>query len=206
MLELFHIFVFIKQLRMEQITQLISEYISKSKKNFWHGSPFEPLLRLGLDERGEWGEKLIETIISCYTTMSVVWKGNKTTSREDGSIWDILISLKRTEIKTAMRGSDKDTWQHEKIVEEPCWEKIIFLDLDYNGIWFTVQNHDDIPFGNSKHKLLGVKSTPCKGGWKFDLSGSRISKLEKKGYSFYYDMNNGNNDKLKEFFEFHFSK
>ena len=198
---------------MEAITNLISNYVSKSKKNFWDGSPFEPLLKVGLDERGEWGEELIYTILTNETSLDVHWEGNKNTDREDGSIWDILISSIgvetksfRTEVKTAMRGSSKDTWQHEKIVESPCWDKIIFIDLDYNGIWFTVQNHNDIPFGNSKHKILDIVSTPCKGGWKFDLSGHRISKLQDIGCSYYYDMNTNDNEKLKEFFEFHFSK
>jgi hypothetical protein len=190
---------------METIKNLISEYVSKSKKHYWDGSPFEPLLKLGLDERGEFGENLVNTLLKNETSLDVHWEGNKTIDREDGSIWDILISSYRTEVKTAMRGSEKDTWQHEKIVESPCWNKIIFVDLEYNGIWFTVQNHDDIPFGDSKHEILGVKSTPCKAGWKFDLSGYRISQLKNVGCSFFYDMDNVDNKGLKDFFEHHFS-
>ena len=189
---------------METIETLIEEYVAKSKKHFWDGSPFERLLKLGLDERGEWGENLIYTILSSMTDLDIIWEGSKNTYREDGSIWDILIYKWKTEIKTAMRGSTQDTWQHEKIVETHCWDKIIFIDLDYNGIWFTIQDYSQIPFGESKHEILGIKSTECKGGWKFDLSGYRISKLKESGYSFYLDMGNKDFNKLTEFFKFHF--
>ena len=187
------------------VKNIIKEKVSKSlKQDFWDGSEFEPLLKLGSDERGEIGEQIINDLVKDLTEYVVVWEGNKNTGRKDGSIWDILINSFRTEVKTAMRGSKTFTWQHEKIVEDKCWDKLIFVDIDYSGIWFTVQNYGQIPYGNNTHEITGTKSTYHLGAWKFDLSPTKIKKLEKMGNSLYYDIKNPNNNELKYFLEYHF--
>jgi hypothetical protein len=187
------------------IKNIINEKVLKSlKQHFWSGSEFEPLLKLGSDERGEIGEQIVNDLVKDLTEFIVVWEGNKNTGRQDGSIWDILINGFRTEVKTAMRGSKNSTWQHEKIVEDMCWDKLIFVDIDYSGIWFTIQNYGQIPYGNNTHKVTGTKSTYHLGGWKFDLSTTKIKKLETMGYSLYYDIKNPNNHELITFFEKHF--
>ena len=187
------------------VENLIEKYVTNSKKNFWDGSPFNRLLKLGIDERGKLGEELVCQLLRAYTILTCIWDGDKNTSRKDGTIWDIFIQIFESEIKTAMRGSSVATWQHEKIVQEQVWKKIVFVDFDYRGIWFTVQNYSDIPFEKQTHKILGKKSTKCKGGWKFDLTIKHILTLEKLGYSFYYDVNNPDLQGFKKFFELHFS-
>lgn len=188
------------------ITENIDTFISKSnKKNYWEGSTFERLLEIGPDERGEWGEKTVNDILIEYVNITTEWEGNQNTGREDNTVWDILINGYRTEVKTAMRGSTTTSWQHEKITEENCWEKLIFVDIDYNGIWFTVQNYGQIPYGESKHDITKTKSTYHLGGWKFDLSPTKIKKLKDKGYSFYHDINNPDLNSLSEFFNKHFN-
>lgn len=190
----------------EIITNLVNEFANRSKKkDYWSGSVFEPLLAIGSDERGELGEKIIYEIFSKYTKFKVSWDGNKNIARKDGSIWDILVNIFTNEVKTAMRGSTSATWQHEKIVEANCWDKIIFIDIDYSSIWFTVQNHSQIPFNDSKHEILGKKSTYHLGGWKFDLSLRQLKILEKEGYSFEYQMDGSNLDELIAFLIRHFS-
>jgi hypothetical protein len=188
------------------VKNIISEMVSKSvKQDFWNGSEFEHLLKLGSDERGEVGEQIVNELVKNLTNYVVVWEQNKNTGRKDGSIWDILINSFRTEVKTAMRGSKKPTWQHEKIVEENCWDKLIFVDFDYSGIWFTVQNYGQIPYNDEKHEITGTKSTYHLGGWKFDLSTKKIEKLFEKGQSLFYNIKNPNDDELKSFFEYHFN-
>lgn len=191
---------------LDTVLGIINEFVEKSKKqSYWEGSRFEPMLKLGSDERGEMGEKLINNLMIELTDLPVEWEQNQNIGRIDGDIWDILINNHRTEVKLAMRGSTKVTWQHEKIVEEECWDKIIFIDLDYNGIWFSIQNYGQIPYGDNLHKITGTKSTWHLGGWKFDLSPRKIDKLMQKGYSFYYDMDNPNKDGLSKFFNKHLS-
>jgi hypothetical protein len=189
------------------VTNIIKEKTLKSsKEDYWNGSKFEPLLKLGSDERGEIGEQIVNELIKDLTEYIVIWEQNKNTGREDGSIWDILINSYKTEVKAAMRGSKNLTWQHEKIVEEQCWDKIIFVDFDYSGIWFTVQNYGQIPYGDNKNEITGTKSTWHLGGWKFDLSPTKIEKLTQKGYSMFYNIEDPNNEELKTFFEHHFSR
>lgn len=188
-----------------EIHNLIERYTKDcKKKNYWSGSDFEKLLNLSSDARGKWGEELLYQLITLYTCLKVEWEGDKNTSREDGSIWDIFINFFETEVKTAMKNSSSDVWQHEKIVEAPVWKKTIFVDIEYSGIWFTVQNYGDIPYGKDKHKILNKKSTFHLDGWKFDLSKNHISKLQSLGYSFFYDVKKPNNEGLKLFFETHF--
>ena len=190
---------------MDIVKDLLKEYVSNSKKkNFWSGSPYEGLVQLGIDERGSWGENILFSLLSKITLLNSVWDGNSNTNREDGSIWDIKIENKKTEVKTAMRGTSTAVWQHEKIVNDNSWEKIVFIDVDYNGIWFTIQNYNDIPFGSEKHKLLNKKTTPCKGGWKFDLTDKHIEKLKNNNNSFYWDGKNPDSEGFKIFFEENF--
>jgi hypothetical protein len=192
---------------MSLVLNLVEEYSKKSKKkNYWKGSPFESLLELSSDERGKLGEDLMKRLCNEVLGYESLWEGDKNVGRKDGSIWDILIKQKRTEIKFAMRGSSTPMWQHEKIKEEPIWDKIIFIDIDYDGVWFTIQNYGDIPYGDEKHKITNTKSTQHLGDWKFDLSLVRISKLHKMGYSYRLDIKKPDYDQLKCFFDTHFSE
>ena len=163
------------------------------------------MLKLSSDERGELGEKILFDVISKQTNLPVEWEGNKNTSRNDGSIWDININGYRVEVKTAMRGTSTAVWQHEKIVEENCWDKVIFFDFNHSSIWITVQDHSQMPFNNDRHKILNKKSTFHLGGWKFDLTESQIKKLENEGYSINIDINQPNNESISEFIIRHFS-
>lgn len=186
------------------VLNIINEYSKKSKKqSYWEGSQFESMLKLSSDERGEIGEKIINDLVGELTDLPVEWEQNQNVGRTDGDIWDILINNQRTEVKLAMRGSTNPTWQHEKIVEEKCWDKIIFIDLDYNGIWFSIQSYGQIPYGDNKHEITGTKSTYHLGGWKFDLSLTKINKLKASGYSIYYDLSNPNLEELANFFNKH---
>jgi hypothetical protein len=191
---------------MNFIDKLTESYIEKSKrKDYWSGSYFEKFLNLSSDEKGQYGEELIKNLFEQLTSIFVEWEGNTNVGRKDGSIWDILINNYKTEIKMAMLTFSSGIWQHEKLVEDCCWDKVIFVDVDYSGIWFTVQNHSQIPFHTSKHSILNKKSTWHLGGWKFDLTEQHLKKLEKHGMSFYLEMKNMDLNGLKVFFEKHFS-
>lgn len=185
------------------IINIINEFQSESKKLYWDGSKFEPLLKMSSDKRGEFGERIINDKVQELTDLSVEWDGNKNVGRPDGDIWDILINNYRVEVKFAMRGSTQETWQHEKITEENCWDKVIFVDLDFSGIWFTIQDYGQIPYGDEKHEITGTKSTFHLGAWKFDLSPTKIKKLEEKGFSIYYDIQNPDDKKLSNFLNKH---
>jgi hypothetical protein len=190
---------------MNIVESVTDEYTSKpKKKNIWLGTPFEELVTLSPDERGHWGEKLVYTLITyLLPNIDCFWDSNKNTSNEDGSIWDILIGIFRTEVKTAFLGTNEKSFQHENLHKDKEWDKVLFVDVVQNGIWFTVQNKSDIPFGDTLHKILNVKSTPHLSGHKFDLSLYRCEKLVKSGDCFFYNLED--NEGLIKFLEFHFT-
>ena len=165
----------------------ISRKIVDDSINIWVGSPFEFLQRISPDERGKWGESILSSLISNNTDYCVIWNGDKNTNNSDGSIYDMLISNYRTETKTATKGSKKDFWQHDNLYEENKWDKVVFIDVDLYGIYFTIQNHSDIPFNKNKHAILNKVSTRHLSAWKFDLSRKQLNILEKNGVTFYYD-------------------
>ena len=187
---------------LESVT---AEYTSKpDQKNIWIGTPFEKLVLRSSDERGHWGENLVYRLIEyLLPTLHLFWDSNKNTSNEDGSIWDMIINVFRTEIKTAFLGSG-GTFQHENLYEDKEWDKVLFVDVVPDGIWFTVQTKSDIPFGESRHKILNVVSTRHLSGHKFDLSPYRCKKLLDSGSSFFFDLKD--DDGLKNFLELHFSE
>lgn len=185
--------------KINELFDVIKNDTLKNCENIWVGSPFEFLQDLSSDEIGRWGENVAYSLINELTNYKVVWDKDKNIKNRDGSIYDIFVNLYRLETKTATKGTKSDKWQHENLYEENVWDKIIFIDVNLFGIYFTIMNHADIPFGDSKHLLLNKKSTRHLSGWKFDLTLNQIKKLENNGDTFYYDWNNPNEEGLKKF-------
>jgi hypothetical protein len=104
---------------MNIVESVTANYTSKiKKKNIWLGTTFEQLVTLSSDERGHWGETLVYSLITkLLPNLVCFWDSNKNTSNEDGSIWDILIGIFRTEVKTAFQDSN-GKFQHENLYED----------------------------------------------------------------------------------------
>ena len=183
------------------IEDLIKKHSTNNKrKKFWENSKFEPLVHQTSDARGVWGEEFVEQILK-ISNIDCVWFKDKNIKQENG-VWDILVIINqlnniRLEVKTAFKGTKSDTWQHDNIYKENYWDKIIFVDVDYDKIYITVQNRDDIPFDDDGHKILkgkgkngGKKSTRHLSAWKFDLTKNQLQVLERHGLSFLLDVNN----------------
>ena len=142
------------------IEDLIKKYSNNNKrKEFWENSKFEPLIHQTSDARGVWGEEFVEQILK-LSNIDCVWNKDKNTNHENG-IWDILVTNQsnnvRLEVKTAFKDTKNDKWQHDNIYKENYWDKIIFVDVDYDKIYLTIQNRDDIPFDEDGHKILKMK-------------------------------------------------
>jgi hypothetical protein len=117
----------------------------------------------------------------------------------------MMIENFRTETKTATKGSKVDLWQHDNLYEELKWDKVVFIDVDLYGIYFTIQNHSDIPFNNDRHRILNKKSTRHLSAWKFDLTKKQLGILENNGTTFYYDWNQPNEKGFIEFLNMGFA-
>jgi hypothetical protein len=202
--------------KLKMVEELIIKYSSNNeRKNFWNGSKFEPLIHQTSDARGVWGEELVEKLF-ISAGINCVWNKDKNINQENG-IWDILvdsiIKKVRLEVKTAFKDTKDDKWQHDNIYKEDYWDVIIFVDVDYDKVYFTIQQKEDIPFDFDGHKILkgrgnngGKKSTRHLSAWKFDLNKNQIKILESHGFSFTLDMCKPDYESLNKFFIKHIIK
>lgn len=180
----------------------------KRKTNIWTNSVFEFLTDgFTSDERGFWGENFFQNVIKNYTKFNVLWDKDNNTAPSDG-VYDMTINKYRTEIKTAMKGTSDDNWQHDSIKEKEDWDKLVFVDLHPNGnIFFTCINSCDMVYGNDKHNIFGRKSSKCKDGHKFDFSNASHQKGISYELTIKCNVNNKDDTiKLSKFLDKHFGK
>ena len=172
--------------------------------DIWKNSEFHFLVPLSSDERGRWGEYFFHRLLQEYTNYSVDWDGDSNTEPEDG-IYDMKANYLRTEMKTAMKGTKSDTWQHDVIKEVDDYDRLVFLDLKPdNNIYITVIKNTEMVYG-TKHPIFEKKSTPCKGGWKFDMSNATLRKGVDAGLTYIYEWETPNDTELSTFLNRHFA-
>jgi hypothetical protein len=171
--------------------------IVQQREDIWKNSIFKPLIDLPIDTRGNWGESFISDTLSNNRKFSIKWDEN--CIDPDGK-YDIIINKKRVEVKTAFRGTKTHSWQHENLYSDHAWDKILFVDVDVDGIYFTVLNFNQMYFDKA-HPVFGRKPTLRKNQtdkYKFDLSIKNIQKGIEHGLTFHYDLEN--DDELLDFF------
>ena len=173
-------------------------------EDIWKKSEFHFLLPLSSDERGRWGEDYFHRMLQEYTNFLVEWDGDSNTEPEDG-IYDMKANSLRTEMKTAMKGTKSDTWQHDVIKEVDDFDRLVFLDLKPNNtIHITVIKNTEMVYG-TRHPIFEKTSTPCKGGWKFDMSNATLRKGLAAGLTYVHDLKNPNGAEVSKFLVRHFS-
>ena len=162
-------------------------------KDYWKGSYFEFLKTFSLDERGKWGERLIYKMLQ-NSGLESHWDGDNNTDPEDGiyDIWVLFKMLKkRIEVKTAMRGTSQDSWQHENVYGSlDIWDKLVFLDIDYDKLYLTVFDYEDMVW-DKRNPIIGRKPTLRKDSidaYKIDMGGASLKKTLSSGYTFQHVM------------------
>jgi hypothetical protein len=199
---------------MNDLTQYLCESVEETfanRVNLWQDSPFQKLTLLTNDERGKWGEKTIKHLIETYTDYSVDWFGDKNINQSDGT-YDIIVKTSnnnyRVEIKTATRGNSKNpNWQHENLIKDEQWDKIVFLDVDLFGIYISIINFDEIDF-NIKHPIFGRTPTLRKNQddkYKFDFGKKQQDCGIEYGLSFFFDIRTDDTSPLRDFLSHRFS-
>jgi hypothetical protein len=185
-------------LNVKKITEdLIAKYEANTNKA-WKGSPFEFMYGWSNDERGKFGEEWLLSVCQDVANLKCQWDGDSNTRPIDGGTYDMIINLiKRltTEIKTAMSCASSANWQHENIYAKSVWDKLTFLDFDYDKIYITVLMPSNMTylFQNEQDPILGKKATlreSQEDKWKFDYSRRTLANSIKAGYTFTYDWNN----------------
>ena len=140
------------------------------------------------------------------------WDGDSNIRPEDGGTYDILVNLikrLKNEVKTAFSCSKSANWQHENIYAKSVWDKLTFVDIDYDKIYITVlmPTNMEYLFRNEVDPILGKKATlreAQEDKWKFDYSRKTLANSIKAGYTFVYDYNNPDDEGLVEHLLKHF--
>ncbi len=179
------------------LDETIKEAIDNSSDS-WKGSPFELLIGITNDERGRWGEKFLFRIIKESAGIDSTWDGDCNTRPKDGGTYDILVNLIRklkNEVKTAFSCTSSANWQHENIYAKSVWDKLTFVDVDYDKIYISVLTPENMEylFRNERDPVLGKKATlreSQQDKWKFDFSRATVKNAIAAGYTFCYDYNN----------------
>ena len=152
---------------MTQLSSTLNAAIERTT-NRWRGSLFEPLQSMSNDERGKFGEELINNLAN-LTSHDVVFQGDFNTNNDDG-VFDILINVKRCEVKLATQDVNNN-FQHENIYAANVWDVVFFVDVVYDGIFITVLNYDELDV-TKRHPIFNRKPTLRKAQsdkFKFDL-------------------------------------
>jgi|14BtaG_2_1085337.scaffolds.fasta_scaffold07959_3 hypothetical protein len=193
----------------------LNKKYKRKRNNLWKNSPYEFLVTTGLspDDKGRWGEEFIHSLIEEHTEFNSEWMGDENAGHNDGSIFDININKKRTEVKMATSGVNRKknklnyTFQHENIYEEKIWDKLVLLDVEPSGFYLTVINHEDMVFGDNIHPIFKKKSTKHLSAWKFDMSKTSLNRGLENGLTTYLsiDWNESDLSNLKSFLNKHFS-
>lgn len=176
------------------LDETIKEAIDNSKE-LWKGSPFESLTTITNDERGRWGEKFLFRVITEIAGIESTWDGDSNVRPKDGGTYDILVNLMKrlkNEVKTAFCCSHDANWQHENIYAKSVWDKLTFVDVDYDKIYITVlmPTNMEYLFNNERDPILGKKATlreAQEDKWKFDYSRKTLANSIKAGYTFVWD-------------------
>lgn len=182
----------------------IDDAYDKRTNTYWLGSVFERLITLTNDERGRWGEDLLQRFLT-LSGIANDWDGDNNTKPTDG-IYDIKVtSTDRLEVKTA---TSEDNWQHENIYSRPLWDKIAFIDVDYDHIYLTVLSYEDLAYilvpDTVQHTELR-KSATLRGSqtdkYKFDFSRRTRDLAIQAGHTLVIDIASLDNETITTFLQ-----
>jgi hypothetical protein len=188
---------------MKELKKSRDAILAKSE-NIWINSIFGFLVPLSSDERGEWGEDYFHQMMKRVTKYLVLWD-NTTNIKYDDGIYDLSANKKRTEIKTAMKGTRTNNFQHEHIVEAEYYDILVLQDLTPDDkIYFTIIKNNEMVYEKDIHSIFKTKATPCKGGWKYDMRPSTLNRGIEAGLTYLHDLKKPNYKQLSKFLVRHF--
>lgn len=165
---------------------IMEEKKKEDDKNIWGNSIYKYLPFLQANNVGKVGEILIHNLCINNQINSTI-DGTKTKMSGGG---DGTINNKTVEIKTALLGSNKSTFQHE-LGEHP-WNAIymIFIDIAPDNVYITIfKNFTEEQYKTKKFKCnpyFPTKSITRRkgvGNFKLDTSININDKNIKNGYS-----------------------
>jgi len=163
-------------------SMVVSKHLVK-----WEKSPFHKVKNTSCDTKGWVGECMVNKF-AIFAGLDTVWDGN---TRFDDSIvsYDLMINNRRVEVKTATVGV-RDTWQHEHLHPDNDFDFAVFVDFDFNDIYFTVFKRKYFDFDNSYIDIINRKMTPHVGGYKITFTHNTIKQCRILGLTSTFSRDN----------------
>lgn len=128
----------------DRLCTITAQVLSARKdKHGWDKGLFADILLLSADERGEVGERLIESLLSDAGVEGVTRSGALDRTQKH---WDIRTADIDIEVKTATLGRNVSTFQHESIEKDRNYHVIVMVDIAPNAVYITWTAKQSMPF------------------------------------------------------------
>lgn len=147
----------------------------------WENSPYKNLLKLTIDSRGKVGEEIVSAAIKASQHDEIIINEDISDVNYKGEQvhYDMKVNDLMIEIKTAYRDRSNN-WQHENIYRDMA-DMTIFVDFDYDGIYFSIIPEDLLPLGKDS-EIFGRKHGTLRqnrdDGYKLDFSRTTLNHLQ----------------------------
>lgn len=124
-------------------------YEAHKSDDIWADSPFKRMKELTIDHRGKVGEQLVENALKSIDILPLVITETITdvNNKGDNVHYDLKLNNALIEIKTALKGSKNDSWQHENVYPSPICDISIFLDFDIQNLYISIVPNNLLPLG-----------------------------------------------------------
>ena len=116
---------------------------NRDDKHGWNRGAFRDIIRLSPDQRGEVGERLLETLLNDIGVGGVTREGPLDRTLKH---WDIRTDDMDVEVKTATLGRNSLSFQHESIERDRNYHALVFIDIAPNDIYMTWTAKNNIPW------------------------------------------------------------
>ena len=136
------------------ILNKINEILNKKPKcKFdWHGSLYEKIQFIPLDDKGDVGEEITFDILKNKGCIVEYEKG--TTEETKG--WDVKSNGIKIEVKLATITIGSGGFQHENLEAQRDFDAILFIDVAPNKVFLTAVKKRDILWRKLHRRINGV--------------------------------------------------
>jgi hypothetical protein len=154
----------------------IQEILSKKPKSSfdWHGSLYEKIQFISLDDKGDVGEEITYDILKNKNCNVEYEKG--ITGETKG--WDVKSNGIKIEIKLATITVGTGMFQHENIESQRDFDAILFIDVAPNEVFLTAVRKKDILWKKLHRRKTG-------GAYKCDFTIKHIKNNNISKFSAY---------------------
>jgi hypothetical protein len=135
---------------LDKIKEILNR---KPKAKFdWHGSLYEKIQFISLDDKGDVGEEITRDILTHFGCKVEFAKG----VTEETKGWDVKSNGIKIEVKLATITIGSGGFQHENLEAQRDFDAILFIDVAPNEIFLTAVRKKDILWRKLYRRINGV--------------------------------------------------